>query len=112
MVRDCSKEGLIGLSLDRKLEYWIMDLSSAGARPWLLLSGCMKTRKMRVFNVHTVSDQVDGVLVGRNCDSPHAAQGLRPGSGCLGIDAQSRWCSLDFAGSSGGALTGQEYWLV
>jgi hypothetical protein len=34
-------------------------------------------------------------VLSRNCGSPHAAQGLRPGSGCLDLDAQSRRCSLD-----------------
>jgi hypothetical protein len=36
-------------------------------------------------------------VLSRNCSSPHAAQGLRPGSGCLDLDAQSRRYSLDSA---------------
>jgi hypothetical protein len=31
----------------------------------------------------------------RNCGSPHAARGLRPGSGYLDFGDQSRSCSLD-----------------
>lgn len=95
MVRDCSKERSMDTFALESVIVLVCVFKSQGTESANLQSFRWSIQTFQLDWCASNARPGMEFVLSRNCSSPHAAQGLRPGSGCLDLDAQSRRCSLD-----------------